>query len=69
MLYEDRFDYTQALQLMGAKIHVFDEHTAVFAATASDVVQVIADGQVVFEAGDEHEIGRDLDDAIGRLWR
>jgi UDP-N-acetylglucosamine 1-carboxyvinyltransferase len=30
MLYEDRFDYTLALQRMGAKIHVFDEHTAVF---------------------------------------
>jgi formiminoglutamate deiminase len=46
-----------------------DEHTAVFAATASDVVQVIADGQVVFEAGDKDEIGRDLDEAIGRLWQ
>ena len=45
-----------------------DEHTAVFAATAADVVQVIADGKVVFTAGDEHEIGRDLDDTIGRLW-
>ncbi len=30
LLYEDRFDYTQALQKMGAKIHVFDSHTAVF---------------------------------------
>jgi UDP-N-acetylglucosamine 1-carboxyvinyltransferase len=30
VLYEDRFDYTQALQRMGAKIHVFDERTAVF---------------------------------------
>jgi UDP-N-acetylglucosamine 1-carboxyvinyltransferase len=29
-LYEDRFDYTLALQSMGAKIHVFDAHTAVF---------------------------------------
>jgi len=29
-LYEDRFDYTLALQQMGAKIHVFDPHTAVF---------------------------------------
>src|SRR5262249_3769109 len=29
-LYEDRFDYTLALQQMGAKIHVFDAHTAVF---------------------------------------
>jgi formiminoglutamate deiminase len=45
-----------------------DEHTAVFAATAADVVQVVADGKVVFTRGDEHDIGRDLDDAIGRLW-
>jgi UDP-N-acetylglucosamine 1-carboxyvinyltransferase len=29
-LYEDRFDYTVALQGMGANIHVFDPHTAVF---------------------------------------
>ena len=29
-LYEDRFDYTLALQQMGADIHVFDAHTAVF---------------------------------------
>jgi UDP-N-acetylglucosamine 1-carboxyvinyltransferase len=29
-LYEDRFDYTVALQQMGAKIHVFDANTAVF---------------------------------------
>jgi UDP-N-acetylglucosamine 1-carboxyvinyltransferase len=29
-LYEDRFDYAAALQRMGASIHVFDAHTAVF---------------------------------------
>ena len=29
-LYEDRFDYATALQQMGASIHVFDSHTAVF---------------------------------------
>jgi UDP-N-acetylglucosamine 1-carboxyvinyltransferase len=29
-LYEDRFDYAFALQRMGAQVHVFDEHTAVF---------------------------------------
>ncbi|HYY87420.1 MAG TPA: UDP-N-acetylglucosamine 1-carboxyvinyltransferase [Chloroflexota bacterium] len=29
-LYEDRFDYTTALQAMGANIHVFDAHTAAF---------------------------------------
>ncbi|MEO6511796.1 MAG: formimidoylglutamate deiminase [Nocardioides sp.] len=45
-----------------------DEHTAVFAASSADVVQVIADGKVVFTRGDEGEIGRELDDAIGRLW-
>jgi formiminoglutamate deiminase len=45
-----------------------DEHTAVFAASAADVVQVVVDGNVVFTRGDEHDIGRDLDDTIGRLW-
>ncbi len=45
-----------------------DEHTAVFAATAADVVQVITDGRIVFARGDEQDIGRELDDAIGRLW-
>jgi UDP-N-acetylglucosamine 1-carboxyvinyltransferase len=29
-LYEDRFDYAGALEQMGGKVHVFDEHTAVF---------------------------------------
>jgi UDP-N-acetylglucosamine 1-carboxyvinyltransferase len=29
-LYEDRFDYTSALQEMGAQVHVFGPHTAVF---------------------------------------
>ena len=45
-----------------------DEHTAVFAATAADVVQVVADGRVVFTRGDEAGIGRELDEAIGALW-
>jgi formiminoglutamate deiminase len=45
-----------------------DECTAVFAAAAADVLQVVADGKVVFTRGDEHAIGRDLDDTIGRLW-
>ena len=44
-----------------------DEHTAAFAATAADVVQVVADGRVVFRGGDEAEIGRELDEAIGAL--
>ncbi len=45
-----------------------DEHTAVFAASAADVVRVVADGKLVFTKGDEREIGRDLDAVIGRLW-
>ena len=45
-----------------------DEHTAVFAATAADVDRVIADGKVVYTRGDDTEIGRELDGAIGRLW-
>jgi formiminoglutamate deiminase len=45
-----------------------DEHTAVFAATTSDVTQVLVDGNVVFRKGDEERVGRELDAAIGRLW-
>ena len=46
-----------------------DEHTAVFAATAADVVQVVVDGRVVVRQGDaEAASGRELDDAIGRIW-
>jgi cytosine/adenosine deaminase-related metal-dependent hydrolase len=45
-----------------------DEGTAVFAATAADVTQVMVDGRVVFELGDREQIGRDLADVIGRLW-
>jgi formiminoglutamate deiminase len=45
-----------------------DEHTAVFAATAADVVQVVADGRVVYTQADDEEIGRELDRAIGALW-
>jgi formiminoglutamate deiminase len=44
-----------------------DEHTAVFAATAADVVQTMVDGRVVFQQGDEDEIGRDLAAAIEGL--
>ena len=46
-----------------------DEHTAVFAATAADVTQVVAGGRVVHVRGDEEEIGRELDEAIGALWQ
>ena len=45
-----------------------DEGTAVFAASAADVTHVVADGRVVFEAGDAEQIGRDLAEAIGRLY-
>jgi formiminoglutamate deiminase len=41
-----------------------DEHTAVFAASAADVTQVLVDGRVAYRAGDEHEIGRELDAAV-----
>jgi formiminoglutamate deiminase len=45
-----------------------DEGTAVFAASAADVTQVMVDGRIVFEQGDRERIGRDLADAIDRLW-
>ncbi|GAA3810304.1 formimidoylglutamate deiminase [Nocardioides panacisoli] len=45
-----------------------DEQTAVFAATAQDVRQVVAGGRVVYTRDDDEEIGRELDSAIGRLW-
>ena len=45
-----------------------DEHTAAFAATGADVLQVVCDGRVVFRRGDEAEIGRELDAAIRELW-
>ena len=46
-----------------------DEHTAVFAATAEDVVRVVVDGRVVVREGDRAEVGRELDAVIERLWR
>jgi formiminoglutamate deiminase len=46
-----------------------DEQTVVFAAAAEDVTHVVADGRVVFREGDREQLGRDLDAAIGRLWR
>ena len=45
-----------------------DEHTAVFAATAADVTQVVVDGRVVVGEGDRAELGRELEDVVGRLW-
>ena len=44
-----------------------DEQTAVFAATAADVIQVIADGRVIHTKGDDEAIGRELEAAIGGL--
>ena len=46
-----------------------DEHTAVYAATAADVTHVVVDGRVAYTAGDDEEIGRELDRAVGALWR
>jgi formiminoglutamate deiminase len=43
--------------------------TAVFAATAADVVHVMSGGRVAATAGDRHGIGRDLDAVITRLWK
>ncbi|MGA8246267.1 MAG: amidohydrolase family protein, partial [Nocardioides sp.] len=45
-----------------------DEQSAVFAATAEDVTQVMVDGRVVFGEGDRPQLGRDLADVIDRLW-
>ncbi len=44
-----------------------DEHTAVFAASAADVRQVMVDGRIVFD-GDHARVGRELDAAIGKVW-
>jgi formiminoglutamate deiminase len=42
--------------------------TAVFAATAADVQQVVRDGQVVVDARDPRAIGRELDAVLDRIW-
>ena len=46
-----------------------DENTAVFAAAAEDVTQVMVDGRVVVRQGDRHEIGRELAAAVDGVWR
>ena len=50
-----------------------DEHTAVFAATAADVTQVVVDGRVVVRQGEQaaaaEETGRDLAAAIEATWK
>ena len=43
--------------------------TAVFAATAADVVHVVAGGRVVATGDDDRQIGLDLDRAISPLWK
>ena len=42
--------------------------TAVFAATAADVVLVVADGRVVSRREDSAEVGRELGAAVAALW-
>ena len=45
-----------------------DEAGVVFAATAEDVIQVMVDGRIVVRKGDREEIGRELDEAIRKVW-
>ncbi len=45
-----------------------DENTVVFAAAAEDVRRVMADGRWIIDDGDRAAIGRELGDAIGRIW-
>ena len=44
-----------------------DEHTAVYAATAADVTHVVVDGRPI--TLDPEDVGRELDEEIGRLLR
>jgi UDP-N-acetylglucosamine 1-carboxyvinyltransferase len=83
-LYEDRFDYTLALQRMGASIHVFDAHTAVFygpsqlhgsdveipdlRAGATLVLAALAADGESRIAGTEH-VARGYEDMVGKLGR
>lgn len=49
-----------------------DEHTAVFAASAADVVRTMVDGRVVWdrdEDGADEALGRELAAAIEEVWR
>lgn len=46
-----------------------DQHTAVFAAGAADVTQVLVDGRLAYTRDDDEAIGRELDLAIRRIWR
>ena len=83
-LYEDRFDYAAALQRMGANIHVFDAHTAVFygpsqlhgseviipdlRAGATLVLAALAADGVSRILGTEHVV-RGYEDMVGKLSR
>ena len=83
-LYEDRFDYTLALQQMGASIHVFDANTAVFhgpsrlhgtdveitdlRAGATLVLAALAADGVSRIGGIEH-VARGYEDMVGKLGR
>jgi UDP-N-acetylglucosamine 1-carboxyvinyltransferase len=83
-LYEDRFDYALALQRMGASIHVFDAHTAVFYGpsqlhgTEVEIADLRAGATLVLAAlaadgqsrivGTEH-VARGYEDMVGKLGR
>ena len=83
-LYEDRFDYAAALQRMGANIHVFDPHTAVFygpsqlhgsevaipdlRAGATLVLAALAADGASRILGTEH-VARGYEDMVGKLGR
>jgi UDP-N-acetylglucosamine 1-carboxyvinyltransferase len=83
-LYEDRFDYAAALQRMGANIHVFDPHTAVFYGPSQlhgsevEIPDLRAGATLVLAAlaadgesritGTEH-VARGYEDMVGKLGR
>jgi UDP-N-acetylglucosamine 1-carboxyvinyltransferase len=83
-MYEDRFDYAAALQRMGASIHVFDAHTAVFygpsqlRGTEAEIPDLRAGATLVLAAlaadgesritGTEH-VARGYEDLVGKLGR
>ncbi|MGI9147154.1 MAG: UDP-N-acetylglucosamine 1-carboxyvinyltransferase [Chloroflexota bacterium] len=83
-LYEDRFDYAVALQQMGASIHVFDPHTAVFYGPSQlhgsqvEISDLRAGATLVLAAlaangesrivGTEH-VARGYEDMVGKLGR
>jgi UDP-N-acetylglucosamine 1-carboxyvinyltransferase len=83
-MYEDRFDYALALQRMGASIHVFDAHTAVFygpshlLGTEVEIPDLRAGATLVLAAlaaegqsrisGTEH-VARGYEDLVGKLER